>query len=106
VKNIVFTINVRKEQLAWTQIDKNFIRGYAFFDNILLKQNSLLVKLSDSIILGKDQPELCKILNKLNGSFSAILFKNDIYYLISDKLKSFPLLFYVENDYIYILYVG
>jgi len=98
----VFTINVRKEQLAWTQIDKNFIRGYAFFDNILLKQNSLLVKLSDSIILGKDQPELCKILNKLNGSFSAILFKNDIYYLISDKLKSFPLLFYVENDYIYI----
>lgn len=93
-------INIQNKQQGWSQIDKNFIRGYAFLDHILLKENSLLTKLLDSIIVGKDQPNLCGLLKNLNGSFSAILFKNDTYYLISDKLKSFPLLFYVENDHI------
>jgi len=100
MKNNVFTVNIQNNKQAWTQIDKSYIRGYAFFDHVLLKQDELLVTLSDTVNSGKDQTELCELLKKLNGSFSAIIHKNGTYYLISDKLKSFPLLFSIENDHV------
>ncbi len=71
-----------------------YIKGFAFHNNELLEGNSLLNVIKKSISSGT----LDLVLRELNGNFAAVINFCDKAYLISDKIRSYPLIYTRQND--------
>ena len=70
------------------------VRGWAFDGGVMLKGGALL----GALALALRQGCLDATLQRLNGSFSAVLSDGDGVCLIADKLKSWPLLYFRDED--------
>ena len=82
---IVLNTSFRK----WFQSDNCYSIGYAFIENNLLEDFQLCSYLYQKI----EQNSLHRSLCELNGTFAAIIKYQDYYYLITDQIRSFPLLY-------------
>ena len=74
---------------VWVKINNDYVKGFAFIGDRLLKEKELY----EQLIEGIKQSRLSNLLLKLNGNFSAIISNDGTTYLIADKLKSYTLLY-------------
>lgn len=82
----------------WVHADNGWTRGHAFIDNRLLTGDSL-VDYCKSVIRQCDYKER---LSKINGFFVVIVWVEEVIYIISDKMRTFPLFYYQENNTFFI----
>ncbi len=78
----------------WLTEGDCYIKGFAFHSDELLEGNSLLSVIKKSISSGT----LDLVLRELNGNFAAVINFCDKAYLISDKIRSYPLIYTRQND--------
>lgn len=78
----------------WCKISENYIRGYAYLNNKLFLEQQLYELILSAIKKGT----LSNILEQLNGNFSMIIHEGNDTYLISDKIRSYPLLYIKNKD--------
>lgn len=78
----------------WRKFGDSRVKGFAFDGDELLFEEQLLHIFLDAI----RQNLLSEILLRLNGNFSAVIRIGDTVYLISDKLRSYPLLYIFWRD--------
>lgn len=79
---------------TWVNIDKSYIKGFAFLEEDFFNEKELYYLLVAAI----KQDTLMSLLVKLNGNFSAVITDGNTIYLIADKLKSFPLLYIQQGE--------
>ena len=85
-----------EQQDSWYRDDvSGYVKGWAFHKGNLLKGKSLLDYLARAFLSGDEHFK--QTLQALNGFFSIILTTNEEVILISDKLKSYPLLYFQED---------
>lgn len=65
------------------------IKGFAYYNNQLFEGEAL----AKIILSAINNHSLDNILRYLNGNYSVIIKGRDCYYLISDKIRSYPLIF-------------
>ena len=76
----------------WVNDGTNYAIGYAFYKDKLLNTEEILNLVNKQ----KDVNELIGIIKSLNGAFSIVIKQDNSYYLITDIIASFPIL-YVHN---------
>ncbi len=79
---------------SWKQFENAYIKGFAFVGGRLLWEE----KLEQRLIAAIEKNKLSDVLKECNGNFSAVIFYHDEIYLISDKLKTYPLLYFCQNQ--------
>lgn len=84
--HIVLTNNQGK---VWNQVGYSAVKGFAYLNGTLLTDSSLL----ECIVNALQSDNLGSILNALNGNFSCVVKNEEKLYLISDKIRSYPLIF-------------
>lgn len=85
----------------WCSFSDGWVKGFAYKDNILLENESLF----DILLKAISTSSLSSLLSCLNGNFTAIVRYDNKYYLIVDKIRSYPLLYSLDNG-LYITDVG
>lgn len=81
---------------AWQHSYCGYAKGFAFWGTKLLQNEDLCRQVAEA--WGENCLETC--LYQLNGSFSMVLMREDKVLLVSDKLKTYPLLYFkTENGY-------
>ena len=78
----------------WLSEENCHIKGFAFYNEELLEGSSLINIIKESI----ESDTFDSVLTALNGNFTAVITINDKAYLISDKIRSYPLIFSRQND--------
>lgn len=78
----------------WKNIEGNYVKGFAFICNTYYEEEKLCSIVSEAI----DNDTIKELLLKLNGNFSIVIKKAEVYYLIADKIRSFPLFYAKIND--------
>ena len=89
--NIKLTNNQGKK---WVTYGNCHIKGYAFHNDEILEGRFLLDVILESI----ESKKLDSVLKELNGNFTAVIIIDSSAYLISDKLRSYPLIFTLQKD--------
>lgn len=82
----------------WVQGNSGWARGHAFINDRLLTGSSL-IDFCESVIR-KHSSKDC--LAELNGFFIVIVWVEDAIYIISDKMRTFPLFYYQENGVFFV----
>ena len=83
----------------WENKTNTYVIGHAIYNNKLLHEKELL-KLIDKITT---EDELTNTVKQLNGAFSIIKINKDgKIYLITDIVGSFPILYQINDNNIYI----
>lgn len=77
----------------WITLDKSFVKGFAFIAEELLNEEMIYNKIINAI----DENSLSSLLGSLNGNFTAVVFYKEKTYLITDKFKTYPLLYTKED---------
>lgn len=77
---------------SWIKFNKSYIKGFAFIGNTLLSEREIYENSIQAIIKNL----LPKYLASLDGNYSMVIEYNNTYYLISDKIRSYPL-FYLKK---------
>ena len=94
-----------EQQDSWYRDDvSGYVKGWAFHKGNLLKGKSLLDYLARAFLSGDEHFK--QTLQALNGFFSIILTTNEEVILISDKLKSYPLLYFQEDGKFFVCNQG
>ncbi|KJY90469.1 asparagine synthase [Pseudoalteromonas piscicida] len=83
---------------SWYESSNFSVKGYAFYRGKLY-QHEFLVELFNKI---ESIEDVKSIAMELNGFFSVVIRAQDSVYLISDKLRSFPLFYTLSKDKIII----
>lgn len=78
---------------GWTCVGNSWVKGFAFVGNVLYEGSLLLKYCIDSIL----SPERDRLLRLLNGSFLVVAVIDGDVYLISDKMRGFPLFYCYDN---------
>ena len=73
----------------WVNDGTNYAIGYAFYKDKLLNAEEILNLVNKQ----KDTNELIGIIKSLNGAFSIVIKQDNSYYLITDIIASFPILY-------------
>lgn len=83
----------------WVKTMLGMVKGYAFIENRLLTPDELMEHCHSAVMREEadDTPDCERILQQLNGCFSVILNLEKRAYIISDRMKTYPL-FYQEID--------
>lgn len=89
------TNNIRK----WYPFAYGYTKGFAFIDDRFLTERQLY----DECIFSIENNILKSFLENLNGNFCILLFYKSKYYLIVDKLRSFPLFYTFDSKGIEII---
>lgn len=94
-----------EQQDSWYRDDVlGYVKGWAFHKGNLLKGKSLLDYLARAFLSGDEHFK--QTLQALNVLFSIILTTNEEVILISDKLKSYPLLYFQEDGKFFVCNQG
>lgn len=81
----------------WCKVSESYIKGFAYYNDHLLTEYELY----ESIVKAIDENSIVYHLNKLNGNYSAVINFGKSTYLVSDKFKTYPILYTKEiNEYI------
>ena len=64
------------------------------------------LEIAESLIKKKTNLELSNFVNKLENNFSIIIKRKNEIYVFSDKIKSFPMLYYKDNTTLYLIILG
>lgn len=78
----------------WCHIENSFIKGYAFINDVMHDEMAIYNKFIDSI----NSFSVDEFLLSLNGSFSCVICYKEVTYLISDKIRGYPLLYIKDNN--------
>ena len=97
MENLVFYRSHRESSEIWEAINGSYVKGYAYLDQKLLT-GKMILDIIESAVLEK---KLDSVLPLLNGHFGAILQHDSCVILISDKIRSFPIIYTVREDRIY-----
>lgn len=89
---------------SWVYSSRSCVRGYAFVDDHMLQGEELLVYMESALdISGKSSLRWHSTgLERLNGCFSAIIQSEGRVYLIADKMKTYPLYYFVKDGSLFI----
>lgn len=96
---MVELINNKGKQ--WQSFNNGFVKGFAFDGDLFLEKESFYNVLLEAVKTNS----LPSLLYRLNGNFSAVIYFERKYFLIVDKIRSYPL-FYSCHTNIYISDVG
>ncbi|MGI6306149.1 MAG: asparagine synthase-related protein [Bacteroidales bacterium] len=92
---VTVKLNVQKGK-QWKEFENGYIKGFAFKHEELLRDESFYLALYNA--LKKDV--LNEFLIELNGFFSIVINYGNKLFLISDKLRTYPLFYHVKDDVI------
>lgn len=91
-----YTLKLKKNSgRCWEQFSAGYVKGYAFCDGVLLTGQSLIGALYDIFV---NDAGICQALNRLNGSFSAVVKNGDDVFLVADKMRSHALLYAYQDS--------
>lgn len=91
--NFYFYRSLRESKEKWEEYSGSYIKGYAFNEGMLLKGTSLL----DALVKSIKNDTLDSFLSLINGNYGAIILLPTKVILISDKIRSYPLLYTVRD---------
>lgn len=88
MENINIKLNYNNA-FKWYTDEDSYVIGYAYYQNKLLRGEDLLNLVKEA----KNEKEIIKLVKNLNGAFSLVIKKDNLYYLITDIIASFPILY-------------
>lgn len=99
----LFNISLRNNNgYSWTESDGSWVKGFAFAGNVLYEKESLL-DYCVRVISCKDRN---RMLSMLNGAFLVVAVVDGNLYMITDKMRCFPLLYSLEGNTVYVSDTG
>lgn len=93
-KNVYHVDLINNNGKSWCHGEGFYVKGFAFYGNVLLRDMDLGIHIFRAI----EKEKLNDVLLKLNGNFSAIIKFDSKLYLISDKIRSYPIIFGLSTE--------
>lgn len=95
-------IDINLKKFKWSHIKIQEIEfwcvGYVYYENVLYSQENLASLFTQFI----KKPDFNQFLNRLNGNFAIVAKSDKNIFLLSDIVRSYPLLYKIEDDNIYV----
>lgn len=82
----------------WHSDGRGFARGYAFVNGIMYRDEELTEYCSKAI----ESPDCNALLSRMNGCFAVIVRSGNSIHIVSDKMRSIPLLYRVQNGHLHV----